>query len=175
MNNRLAVVTSSAAVLFVLATGALLLRHRSCPHYHRRFLSTILARSYSPGPDVEFKWRMSGSGTTKDGARFDDSEYVSTDCASISVIYYTFPSAETAGDRVTADVKAARTVYPNDMNRKGVEEPDDERTVLLARPSGNYEVLRRTGNRLLQIESSSLNHALEYERRLTRGTTAQPN
>jgi len=135
-------------------------------------------RPYSPGTDIEFRWRMSGSGATKDGASFDDSEYVSSDCVPISVIHYTFLSPEAAAERANGETRSARAVLSEEASPQDNLAPNTERVVLVTRSSTLYKVLRRTGNRLMLIESPSLKHALEYERRVfagTRGRTSGTN
>ena len=44
--------------------------------------------------------------------------------------------------------------------------PYDERIVVASQANGLYDIFHRNGNHLLQIESRSLSHALEYEKRL---------
>ena len=161
-------VVSCALAFLAIGGGLFFLREHRCRHYYRRLLRTALMRPYSPGADVEFRWRMSGSGTTKDGARFDDSEYESTDCVPVSVIYFTFPSSDTAVERVDGEIRSARTILSKDTN---AQTNAAERIVLFTHASAKYEVLHRTDNRLLLIESPSISHALEYEKRLFDGAT----
>ena len=170
--SRLAI---SAALRFLALGGGSLFTYQQheCPHYYRRFLRRILMRPYSPGTDLEFRWRMSGSGATKDGASFDDSEYVSTDCVPISVIHYTFPSPEAAAARANGETRSARAVLSKEASPQDNLASNTERVVLFTRRSNPYKVLRRTGNRLMLIESPSLKHALEYERRLFGGNSGR--
>jgi hypothetical protein len=109
---------------------------------------------------------MSASGNTRDGGRFDDSQYLSTDCIKLDVTYYIFPSSVAARRRFDSSLETARTVYAKRVESDTDTNPSDQRIVFARQPNGLYEIFHRNGNRLLQIESSSLNHALEYERRL---------
>jgi len=157
----LGLLTATGFSILVMVSEA-----RRCPKFTRRLVRTILLQPYSPGSDVDFKWQMSASGNTPDGGRFDDSQYMSTDCIKVSVTYYSFSSVMAARSRFDTSLETARKVYAKSSGSDTDANPSDRRIVFVGPSNGLYEILHRNGNRLLQIESSSLNHALEYERRL---------
>lgn len=154
------------AIVIGLSTLVLATESRRCPQFPKRLMRALLLQSYVPSADVSFKWQMSASGNTPDGGRFDDSLYLSTDCVKVNVTYYSFPSTATAERRFDSSLQAARVVYAKSVQPDTEEKPYDQRIVLAAQANGLYDILHRNGNRLLQIESSSLSHALEYEKRL---------
>jgi len=145
---------------------ALFVEIRRCPNLPRRLMLGLLLQRYSPGPAIEFKWQMSASGATPDGGRFDSTQYMSSDCVGIFVTYSTFSSAATAKERLDSSIAIASSVHAKSGHPGADTNLADQRIILSSQPKGTYEILRRNGNRILRIESSSLNHALEYERRM---------
>lgn len=157
-------IAASSVLLVLLGAILFAVRQRECPQFRKRFLRKILMQSYRPGPDVTFTWQMAGSGTTQDGGRFDTTHYRSSDCVDLSVTYYDFASEMAATTWVVSERNTNRA--PVDAGRLSGQAGGGDRTVLYSRDSGQYEVLRRLGARLINIESSSLDHALEYENRV---------
>lgn len=159
-----ALVFGMAGLLLAAVTGASVIASRMCPYLPKRLLREMLSRPYIPGREVEFRWKMSGSGTTADAGRFDDTQYVSSDCVKVEVTYYTFSSSARATEHFNNSVKNGRKIHTQEGHDEA-ESVTHQRAVFSTR--GTYQILRQDGNRLLQIESSSLSHAIEYERRLS--------
>lgn len=154
------------AVAAVLVAAAFLAAKHRCPHVGKRLVRTILRQPYAPGREIEFRWQMSASGTTPDGARFDDSRYLSSDYVELTVTHYSFPTVGVAKESLDQSARTARTIYFKSVQPDTETNHVGERIVLSTQSQEHYEVFHRNGSRLLQIDSSSLNHALEYERRL---------
>jgi hypothetical protein len=158
--------------LLAVSTAASVTAHRQCPYLGKRLLREVLRQSYTPSREVEFRWKMSASGTTPDGARFDDTQYIGSDCVKVDVTYYSFSSPGNATEHFNNSVKTAHTIYAQNTTRDEKGNVTDQRAVLSPQSQKLYEILHWNGTRVLQIESSSLNHAIEYERRL--GITVTP-
>ena len=157
------VLTLGLIMLLALSASAVIMAKRECPCVDRRLIRQILRQPYQPGREVEFRLRMSGSGTTPDGGRFDGSQYLSSDCVKVIVTYYYYISPGKATEWFDSRVKDGRTIYPQ---TSALATAADRRAVLWVRPQNSYQILHLSGSRILEIESSSLKHAVEYERRL---------
>src|SRR5215813_6546841 len=132
------------AFLIVILCGVALFGFRQghCPHYYRRLSRSILMQSYKPGPDVEFTWRVTGSGNTTDNADVDSSQYLSTDCVEVSVSHYRFPSDRNAIEHAEAEAKSLGKILSKGEPSFDGEAAKGER-VVLADGSSRYEILRR--------------------------------
>ena len=123
-------------ILLVLSTGAFVVAKQQCPYVAKRLVREILRQPYTPSREIEFRWKMSASGTTPDGARFDDSHYLTSDCVTVTVTYYSFSSPGIATEHFDGGIRTARTVYGQDSTRDVEGNLTDQRAVLSVRSQG---------------------------------------
>ena len=135
-----------------------------CNKLWRRLFPTVIAQEYVPDSSVEFNRLSSADGVGPKGAAFETFEFRSTDCINVDSSYLRFGIENDAKEVMIQQINSAqRVITPTsqiaspDGNRQG------ERTVIFIR--GEYVILRKLGVKLHSISSSSLNHALEFERR----------
>jgi hypothetical protein len=136
------------------------------PHLPRRILQTALTKEYVPGPDIRFRWTMSGSGIRPNGSDFESDAYESSDGVRVDKTLYRFSSASDAEAEFGQRVKSDYHVIANREEKDSVGVVVFQRAVTQISKSGQFFILRRKGDRLLVIDSPSLNHALAYEERL---------
>jgi len=133
--------------------------------FGRRLLFTAFTRNYVPDSSVEFKLLGSFDGRGPQGSAFESFEFHSTDCVDLRTEYLAFGMESDAEDAMTRQINSAKRIVAPisqvrsnpDMSHKG------DRAVIF--DGWNYVILRRFGAKLHTITSSSLNHALEFERR----------
>jgi hypothetical protein len=155
-------------VVFVSLVGALVLGlelHRY-PHLPRRILQTVFGREYVPGPDIQFRWAMSGSGIRANGSDFESDAYESSDGVRVDKTLYRFSSTSDAEAEFGQRVKSDYRVIANREEKDSLGVVVFQRAVTRISKSGQFFILRRKGDRLLVIDSPSLNHALAYEEKL---------
>jgi len=160
----------STLVLFSLAllvpAGILGYYQSRCPLFAARIVHQVLLRVYAPGQEAEFHEVMQAHGRGPRGAEADMYRFRCSDCVEVERIHLRFPTVDDAANEMTIRIDEARRVIERsgpknvDSDQKGLER------LVLVNKEGRSEILRRKGDRILEIESVSLPHALELERRL---------
>ncbi len=153
------------AVIGILAAAPALWGYlNGCPHFTRRLLLSILSRQSAPPTGVEFRRVASGHGQGPRNSDFETFEFRSTDCVQIWSSYSTFTSSSNAVQEMENWINRANTVISPKVEASNEGGQSIERAVILNK-NKQYAVLRRVGNKLHSIESSSLAHLLEFEKR----------
>ena len=134
-------------------------------HILRRLAANAMPGKYVPAEDITFQWAgMSGSGRGPRNADFDFVMVVSSDCVKVTRELYVFASASDADEQFRDWVRSAfKVVVPAGQS----VEDKNQRAVLQMERGGGYTILLRDDNsdRVISIHSTSLEHALLFERR----------
>jgi hypothetical protein len=138
-----------------------------CPHWPRRVLCNNLHINYVPGANIVFKQTASGISTNTFGARSDISKNESSDCVTVldSTDRFSSPSGAEVefksmqeGDFRVVDESRIKPLETTGFGRVIVYYAKEDRFFIITRAS-------ETSDRVRRIDSSSLNHALAYEKR----------
>jgi hypothetical protein len=157
-----------------IAYTALLLRTKylSCPHYGRRLAQKILLRKDAADANTEFRLHMSLTEKGPKGFLVDGYVYQTTDCVAVFSGFYELASPSEAQENIQERVRTSHRVYEHTAQTDAVGNVVLERAVTKVALTGDYFVLRRQGNRIHEISSESLPHALEFEKRLSANSQA---
>ncbi len=156
------------SLLFVLASGVFAYYQYRCPKFANRIFRQYLTRNYTPGSDVEFEWDMAASGRYPDGGEADMYRYRCSDCIKVEKNNIRFEDATKAAAHFRGDLGRAVRVIDQSAPKGERMNPADSPRVVMRNDRGHFEILRLKDNRIIQIESASLPHALELERRSSR-------
>jgi hypothetical protein len=156
----LALVALLIAWLGLLASGCSGLPTRL---YHQFLLAEDFASK-----DIKFKPQMAGNGRTPEGTGFDFQMFRASDCVKVTVTTRSEGSDDRAEQELEKLILTASQVVergPKD-NRDG--KPVGKRAILLFANAPKRAVIVWTAGlgSLITVESSSLAHAVEYERRV---------
>lgn len=153
-------------VVLGLLTGAFVLvwSGRNCPHLSRRIWQSTFHREYAVGADIQFRWTMSGSGRGPNGSQFDSSLYRSSDCVRIYSTVYTFSSSADAQAEMQRRLKADFRVLSHADEGNAVDGLVSEKAVTQVERDGDFFIFERRDDKLLMINSPSLNHAMAFEK-----------
>ena len=156
------------ASLSVLVTAAVWASSKfySCPGWPRRLYHNVVLGEDYAAPDVQFQSRMAGGGRSPEGNRISFREYRSSDCVDVTFEVEGLGSVAEAQEKMRKTVaRASRVVERNnklDLN----QEPAGPRAVLMFTGKNDAAMIAWTsGKTLVTITSSSLPHALAYEKR----------
>jgi hypothetical protein len=141
-----------------------------CPHLPARLYHKVFLGEDFVGPNVRFRMYQGASASmTPEGYSFTESWRRSTDCVDILNRVETYSSPEKAEARMRSIVAGASTVLERNEKVYSNGERDGPRAVLLGENRERAIIIWIWGNnRVVIIESSSLPHALEFERRTSR-------
>jgi hypothetical protein len=131
-----------------------------CPTYGRSLVRRLFHATRAPGPTTQFKWFMGATEAPVDGVVFDDVVYQCEDCVKVESRYATFPSEAEAQSFAERQLS-----FGNAVNVSTAPPAAARRVVIRYRSTHRYSVLTQCGRRVRLIESASLPHAMEFERR----------
>ena len=149
------------ALLFVAviaAAGLLVVTSSECPGFGRALLRRPFFRLSEVGPSTAFTSRMAGTEVLPSGQVMDFRVFRCDDCTRVERRIAVFPSDANAKHFVAeqsrfADVLESETHSPQ------------YRAVIRYGSTGRYALVRSCRNKVTIVESESLPHALEFEKR----------
>ena len=144
-----------------------------CPHLPARLYHKVVFGEDYVGPGVQFKRRMAGGGRTAKGQRFSFSRFNSSDCVDVEFLAETHGSSEQAKERMEELVRSASDVVERNEKLYLNGERAGPRAVLLFRRKAM--IVWTAENRVVTLESASLPHALEYEKRYASRVAPSPD
>lgn len=156
-------VTLSVALVSVLPV---VFTQAGCPDLSARLSAEIKGLNYVPGPGIEFHELMAASGRTSKGARWDGYRFRASDCVEIATRLETYCSAASARaefeHRVAGFRQTTNQVDPSGLGRPTLSQ---ERALGFLEAEGTAVIVQVREKHLYWIESRSVAHALEFERR----------
>jgi hypothetical protein len=164
---RAALVIAVSIVAVTICVGVASFQIHRCPRLPQR----IFTRNYTPGSSLQFRWLGSTSGKGEASSDYDGNQYLCSDCVEVDSDFETFASVSDARRAMYERIRGAAQVLAHVT--KSDERGETERSVLAVKTIPEFLVLRRRGNRIHLIWSRSLNHALEFERRLLPSESSQ--
>ena len=164
---RTAKITASVGLL-VVVSGALALGFGNCTDRPKRLYRHVFLGDDSVSENLKFKPYIAGNGRLPDGTVFDFQTLMSSDCVKVTAKTFnegSIPQAE--GELQRLAITASQVIETGvKTNREG--KVVGKRVVLVFDAPQKKGLVAWTLNngRLITIESVSLSHALEYEKRL---------
>jgi hypothetical protein len=164
------VLLASLSVLIVLVTGILWLLYGDCTGLPKRLYHRVVLGEDFVSKDVRFRFYMAGNGHTPKGHTFDFTTVRASDCVEVTSRTENEGTAAEAEKEMEKMVRNASRVIERGPEVDQNGQPVGKRTVLLFenRDKRAIVVWTRGMSQLFTIESASLSHALEYEKRITK-------
>ena len=158
-----------AFCLILIPLGLWRISHPECTGLLQRLSHNIvLQEKDNIGPDIRFRVRMMGSGRTPEGYSTDFTDVRSSDCVEItSETVSTDSSAQAESELKKEKHAAARILEESKVDLPN--HPNGDRAVLLFVWRKEIVLWFKGEKTLHKIESSSLAHALAYEKLMQRG------
>jgi len=138
----------------------LLLGFLQCPTYGRRVLQRAFRVPRNLGPRTQFNWFMAATERLPTGQLMDDVVYQCEDCVKVDRRSATFPADS------DAQKFAEQQLALGNIVSLGTTLPGGGRRVVLQYGSTKeFSIMLQCGRKVRLVESDSLLHALEFEKR----------
>jgi len=125
----------------------------------------ILGRAYVLGQNAQFERLSVADGIGPKGSQFESFEFRCSDCEHVESTYLRFSSSADAMEEMGKMLNNASRVLSHSEEADAQGKPVLERVVAVLQPQDGFVILRRRGVNLHWIQSRSLDHALEFEKR----------
>ena len=147
-----------------------------CPHLPVRLYHKLFFGEDYVGPDVQFERRMAGGGRTATGQRFSFSRFSSSDCIDVDFQTERYDSDEDAKKRMSDLIRSSSEVVERSEKLYLNGTRAGPRAVLLFNEYSPKAIIVWTAeNRVVSLGSTSLSHALEFEKRYHNRVSPAPD